>query len=193
MVKKTAPTPEVIAQEIEAVTTLDIPEHLQTYNSRIEMARDEYANDIKEAIYSVLDAITEAHPFIQEKVLNSLCWAAHRQPDYLSSEIQKAVRERDGKFRSSNRGEIDQLNADSKTEYIERLGEDLIIWTMLQTELVTMFNEHTSTHNRPKWGEKKVAGGPTVSYKVITDLAATYGVVAKTTEEQIAEAEQVAA
>ena len=176
-------------QEVNDGTSEDVPEHEtqaspeQIYQDRLDNCRDAYGSDIQQTVWQLMGDIGPEHPFIQEKILYSLCWSSFNAPNYLDDQMIAVGKKRDNRFTNSAQGEIDQVQADRDTDYITRLGEDKIVWVMLQSLFVDMYNDHATSIGRPKYGEKKTYGGPTVNRKVITDLAATYGVIPKTNRE----------
>ena len=179
MAKKTAPveTPEVTIEDRA-------------------LLKDELATKVRDSIYQLLDAFESSHPFVRENLLRNLCWTTERQPLWIDEKMQTVMAEIQERWTNSPRAEIDMANRDRQLEYFEQLGEDKVVYVLLHSVFVEIFNEHAAAHDRAPYGKKKsmsTSSTNNADREYLEKLAATYGVIPKTTEEQIQEAEQVAA
>jgi len=187
MAKKTAPKPEDIT-EAEVAEATGLPDNA--------LFRDELAVEVRDATTQLIDAFESTHPFVRENLLRQLCYTTERQPQWLDERMQTVMAQIQDRWTNSPRQEIDIANRDRQLEYFEQLGEDKMVYVLLHNVFVELFNEHAAAHDRPSYGSKNVkpkASTNTADTEYLQKLAATYGIIPKTTKEQIEEAEQVAA
>jgi len=202
MAKKTAPSQE---QDITETTGEDaVPlsyEELSPYERRFENidSQDEFNERFAAAIYEIVDLCGSEHAFVANQILNTITYKMSNAPKasqfYQEGLMGRVKRKADEEWENSGQNEIDSVKYERQKEYYATLGENKILMERIHRMMIPIHDEHASHFNFRSYGYRKAAPSKINKdmMQSFDQLAATYGAIPKTTEEQIAEAEQVAA
>ena len=206
MAKKTAPKPEDITEaEVAEATGEDVVpanyEELSLYERRFENidSQDEFNERFATAVYEIIDICGSEHAFVANQILNTITYKMSNAPKaaqfYQEDLMARVKKKADEEWLNSRQNEIDSVKYEQQKEYYCTLGENKLLMERIHRLLIPIHDEHAAHFNFKPYGYRKTAPSKINKdmMKSFDQLAATYGVIPKTTEEQIKEAEQVAA